>query len=152
MRLRFGVILAYLLFSPSTYSQDSISFCDLLRNPAKYDGKEVIVRATWRYGFEWSQFDCIDCSTKGMTWLEISPELDEKSSRVLKHIPKAGIVNITVEGVFQSNGHFGHLNGYANQFIARRVSNVAIVSKGMKSLEDEQSAEKKWACRGKNPK
>jgi hypothetical protein len=152
MRLRCGVILAFLLFSPSSYSEDSILFCDLLRNPGKYDGKEVIVRATWRYGFEWSQFYCIDCSTKEMTWLKISSDLDDESSRVLKHIPKAGVVNITVEGVFQSHGHFGHLNGYPNQFIARKVRKAAVVSKGMRSPADEQSAEKKWACGAKNPK
>jgi hypothetical protein len=152
MRLRLGAILAFLLFVPSSHSQDSVSFCDLFRNPAKYDGKEVIVRATWRYGFEWSQFYCIDCSTKEMTWLEISPDLDEESSRVLKHIPKAGIVNITVKGVFQSKGHFGHLNGYPNQFIARKVSNAVVVSKHMKSLTDEENAEKRWACGGKNPR
>jgi len=87
-----------------------------------------------------------------MTWLEISPELDDRSTAVLKRTPKAGIVNITVQGVFQSGGHFGHLNSYPNRFVARRVSYFAIVSNGMKSLEDERNAEKQWVCRGSNPK
>jgi hypothetical protein len=152
MKLRFVVVLALSMFSPSTYSQETVSFCDLLRNPERYDGKEVIVRATWRYGFEWSQFYCIDCSPKQTTWLEISPGLDEESSRVLQRRPKAGIVNITVRGLFQSGGHFGHLNGYQNRFIARSVSNVAVVSKGMKSQADEQKAENQWACGGKKPR
>jgi hypothetical protein len=152
MKLRFVVVLALAMSSPSSYSQESISFCDLLRNPEKYDGKEVIVRATWRYGFEWSQFYCLDCSLKQPTWLEISSDLDEKSSQVLRRRPKAGIVNITVQGIFQSGGHFGHLNGYQNRFVAQRVSDVAVVSKGMKSPADEQSAERQWACGGKNPK
>lgn len=43
------------------YSETPVTFCDLLRNAEKYNGKEVTVRATWRYGFEWSQFYCLDC-------------------------------------------------------------------------------------------
>ncbi|HEY2823599.1 MAG TPA: hypothetical protein VGJ06_21315 [Candidatus Acidoferrum sp.] len=152
MKLRFVFVLALATFCNSSYSQESVSFCDLLRNPEKYDGKEVIVRATWRYGFEWSQFYCIDCLPKQTTWLEISPDLDEKSSRVLRRRPKSGIVNITVQGIFQSGGHFGHLNGYQNRFIAREVKDVVVVSSGMKSPENEQRVEKQWACGGTNPK
>jgi hypothetical protein len=87
-----------------------------------------------------------------MTWLEISPEMDDASSKALNRIPKAGIVNITVEGTFQTGGHFGHMNAYPNQFTARKVSRIAVVSKGMKALAKEQEAEKRWACGGSNPK
>jgi hypothetical protein len=153
MKLRLAFVVTVLILIPSGYSEQRITFCELLKDPEKYSDKEVTVRATWRYGFEWSQFYCIDCSPKEMTWLEISPELDEASNRVLRQVPKgAGIVNITVQGTYKSGGHYGHMNAYPNQFTARRLSQVAIVSKGMKGLAEEQQAERRWACGGSNPK
>jgi hypothetical protein len=54
--------------------------------------------------------------------------------------------------VFMSGGHYGHENGYRYQFVANKVTNVAVVIKGMKTLQEEQTAEKQWACGGTNPK
>jgi hypothetical protein len=88
-----------------------------------------------------------------MTWLDVSAELDDESTKALKRIPKgAGIVNITVQGTFRSGGHFGHLNGYPYEFIARKLSRITIVSKGMKGVKEEEEAERRWACGGSNPK
>lgn len=152
MRSPFALLVVFLVVA-SGDAQSPVTFCDLMRNSEKYNGKEVTVRATWRYGFEWSQFYCIDCSLKEMTWLDVSSDLDDASSRALKQIPKgAGIVNITVQGTFRSGGHFGHMNGYRNQFIARKVSQVKIVSRGMRGLAEEHEAEKRWACGGTNPR
>lgn len=78
--------------------------------------------------------------------------MDDASSKALKRIPTPGIVNITVEGTFQTGGHFGQMDAYPNQFTARRVSHIAAVSKGMKALAEEQEAEKRWACGGSNSK
>ena len=141
------------MLSPFGHAEPPTAFCDLLRNPEKYNGSEVTVRATWRYGYEWSQFYCLDCLDKGKAWLEMPYERDEASSKTLRAIPKgAGIVNVTVRGVFMSGGHFGHLNGYPYQIVARQVSNVAIVLKDMKNMAKEKEAEKQWACGGANPK
>jgi hypothetical protein len=153
MRLLIGFAIAVLLLIPFGFSEPPTTFCDLLRNPEKYDGKEVTVRATWRYGFEWSQFYCLDCLDKGRAWLEMPSDLDDVSTKILSRKPKgAGIVNLTVQGVFMSGGHFGHLNAYPYQLVARRVSNVAVVLSGMKDAAKEKEAEKRWACGGANPK
>ena len=56
---------------------DSVTFCDLVRNPDKYDGQEVSVRATYRYGFEWQELYCLDCKDKGKAWLEVPFDLDD---------------------------------------------------------------------------
>jgi len=133
--------------------QSSVAFCDLLRNPAQYDGKEVRVRATYRYGFEWSQLYCIDCIDKGKAWLKFSDNLDEASQRSLRKLPKgAGIANLTVQGVFSSVGTFGHSNGYRYQILASKISDVSVIQKGMQAPEMEQKAENRWACGGTNPK
>jgi hypothetical protein len=145
-------VTIFLLLSSNRISETSVTFCDLLRNPEKYNGKVVTVRATWRYGYEWSQFYCLDCLDKGKAWLDTSNEMDDASIRTLKRTPGSGIVNLTVEGVFMSGGTFGHLNGYPYQLVAHRVSNLAIVVRGMKDAAKEKEAEKRWACGGTNPK
>jgi hypothetical protein len=153
VRFLIAFATAVLVLVPFGFSDPPTTFCDLLRNPEKYNGKEVTVRATWRYGYEWSQFYCLDCLDKGRAWLEMPFDLDDASMKALRRTPKgAGIVNLTVEGVFMSGGRFGHLNGYPYQLVARRVSKVAIVLSGMKGPAKEKEAEKRWACGGTNPK
>ena len=128
------------------------TFCDLLRNPDKYNGKEVTVRATYRYGFEWQQLYCLDCVEKGRAWLEIPGDGDESLDRSLRRTPKAGIVNLTVQGLFLSGSTYGHMNGYSYQITAHKISSVVVLLKGIKSREEEQRVEKRWACGGTNPK
>ena len=106
------------LLAAAVQSQASVSFCDLVRSPEKYDGKVVSIRATYRYGFEWQQLYCIDCLDRGKAWLEIPPDLDNTSDKALRRAPKgAGIVNLTVQGVFVSGGRFGHMNRYPYKFV-----------------------------------
>lgn len=151
-KLFLGTIL-FLCSSLGAVPQNHSSFCDLLRAPERYDGKEVTVRATYRYGFEWQQLYCLDCLDKGRAWLTIPNDLDDDSARALRRAPRgAGIVNLTVQGILKSGGSYGHLNGYRYEFVAHRISQVATVSKGMKSPEEEREAEKRWACGGTNPK
>ena len=141
------------LLATAVQSQTPVSFCDLVRNPEKYDGKVLSVRATYRYGFEWQQFYCLDCLDRGKAWLEIPSDLDNTSEKALRRAPKgAGIVNLTVEGVFVSGGRFGHMNGYPYKFVVHKVRDVAVVLKGMKGLAEEEKAEKQGACGGSNPK
>lgn len=152
MRFLTGIVIVAAMLIPSKPLQPDISFCELLKNPEQYNGKEVTVRATWRYGYEWSDFYCLDCLDQGKTWLQVPSNLDDASTKALRRIPKAGIVNITVRGIFMSNGHFGHLNGYPYQLVTQRVSNAAVILSGMKDAAQEKQAEKKWACGGENPK
>jgi len=134
---------------PETY----VSFCDLVKNPRLYNEKEVTVRATYKYGFEWQFLYCLTCLDSGKVWLEIPSDLDDASVKALNRAPKgSGTINITVQGVFMSGGSYGHLNCCPYKFVAHRVSNVSVVIKGMKSLDKEERAEKKWACGGSNPK
>jgi len=50
----------------------TVAFCQLLRNPDSYDGKEVRFRATYRYGFEASEFFDPGCfgDEKFTNWVE----------------------------------------------------------------------------------
>ena len=134
-------------------SPPTVSFCELVNNPEQYNMKKVTVRATYKYGYEWSYLYCLSCIDKGRVWLEFPFNLDDSATKALKRGPKgAGTVNVTVQGTFIKCGNCGHQNGYPFEFVAKNASNVAVVIKGMKSLDEEQRAEKQWACGGTNPK
>ena len=143
--------IVFLIATGGVHPQSRVTFCDLVRNPEKYNGQEVRIRATWRYGFEWSQLYCLECLDKGKAWLEMHPDLDEASERSLKRAPKAGIVNLTVRGVFLSGDTYGHQNAYCYKIVASKISDVAVIWKGTKPGK-EQEAERRWACGGTNPK
>jgi len=153
MRILSRVLLILFLSESVADSDARISFCDLVRNPGKVNGKEVTIRATHRYGFEWEELYCLDCLDKGKAWLEIPADIDDASQKALKRAPKgAGIINLTVSGTFMSGSTYGHLNGYRYKFVAKKITDVSVILKGMKSPAEEKEAEKHWACGGTNPK
>jgi hypothetical protein len=139
-----------LLLTSSALSAPTVQFCELMQHPDEYNGKLVNVRATWIYGFEWSYLHCLGCD--GRVWLDTS-ELDEQSEKALRHTPKgAAIVNVDIEGIFQSGGRFGHMNGYQYQLRAHTMANPAVISKGMRGREKEVEIERNCACGGAKPR
>jgi hypothetical protein len=126
-----------------------MKLCELIRYPEKYTGKLVKVRATWVYGFEWSYLHCLDC--QGLVWLDTSG-LDALSEKTVRHTPKAGIVNIDVEGVFQAGSAFGHQGAYKYELKAQTIANPAVISKGIKSSDKQLEIERKFACGGVKPR
>lgn len=128
-------------------------FCEVLKNPEQYDEKEVVLRATWKYGFEWSYLYCVSCRDAGKVWLDFSDDIDDASRRVVEAAPKdAAIVNLTLAGLFKTGRGYGHMGGYPHKFIARKAWDVVVISRGMKSPEKEKEIEAKSACGGSNPK
>jgi hypothetical protein len=142
MRLPIGLVVAVLMIVPTAFSELPATFCDLLRNPEKYNEKEVMVRATWSKGYEWSDFYCLDCSDEGSVWLDFGVELDDASKKAIRQIPRYATANLTVQGVFMSGGLYGHKNHYHYQLVARRVSNAAIVWSGTPFTAAEKEAVK----------
>lgn len=152
MKLLTAVIII-LFLTCGVHSQSPITFCDLVRNPEKYTGKQVTVRATYRYGFEWSELYCLDCLDQGKVWLDMPIELEDTSAKTLKKLPKgAGIVNLTVQGVFVSGSTFGPSNSYRYKIEPSKISDVVVLQKGMKSPKEEKDIEKRYACGGTDPK
>ncbi len=88
-----------------------------------------------------------------MAWLAIPIDLDDLSEKAVKKMPKgAGIVNLTIEGIFEFGSTYGHLNAYRYQITAQKIRNVEVVLKGMKDIAQEKKAEERWACGGTSPK
>jgi hypothetical protein len=102
-------------------SVPTISYCELLREPALYQGKLVRVAATWNYGFEWSYLYHRQCMSRvNKAWVEFVDE-DEgcpQTNKVSKKL-KDGFDNkadVIVVGTLSGGGGYGHMNGYQYQF------------------------------------
>src|SRR5258708_16468827 len=82
------VVVLGLFLSVSALPEPQVTFCELVRNPELYNGKEVTVRATYKYGFEWQMLYCLDCLDKGKAWLELPIDFDYASVNALNPPPK----------------------------------------------------------------
>lgn len=109
----------------------TVEYCALIKDPEKYDGKEVTVRAAYRYGFEWSEIFCLNCRKKGKTWLEIDEDnITKNSKKTLKKFPRDdGTINALFTGTFESSkGPFGD-GGYRFRFEVKDISQAELVTK-----------------------
>jgi hypothetical protein len=114
------------LRAPATYSATSV--CGLLRNRDAFEGRQVTVVGTYRYGFEWQELYCLDCVIIGRIWVEWSD--DESVARGLSGLPKhAGTANVVVAGIFESGGGYGHEGGYPAQIADAKPLRVEFVSR-----------------------
>jgi hypothetical protein len=151
----FGLLVGLILAQTCVTAEERverIDFCEVLKDPRQYGGKEITVRATYFYWFEMSDLYCLSCQDKGKFWLSISSDLDRDSESELRKAPESGIVNLTVTGKFETGGTYGHLNGYQHELTATRVRNLVVLAKGLQSPEQRKQTETKWACGGRSPK
>lgn len=130
-----GLILLPFLWQAALGQENNnlmtVEYCDLVKNPEKYDGKEVAVRATYRYGFEWQEMFCLDCRDMGKTWLEIDEDnITKKSKKILKKFPKDdGTINALFTGTFDSSkGSYGD-GGYRFRFVLKEISQAKLLTK-----------------------
>lgn len=153
--LKFSILFFVLLFSISVFGQQAkrktseqiadVNFCYLLKNPDAYKDKTVRVKATYRYGFEWSELYCSNCIGKGQVWVDFTESFSENSKKKYrKKLNENGdggrTVNVTFVGKFLAQGRYGHMNGYPFNFIVEKVENAEIIYKYspvFNSLPDE---------------
>jgi len=108
-----------------------VDYCELLQNPAEFDGKRVTIKATFRYGFEWQEIFCLSCRDLAKTWLEIDDDTISASARkALKKFPKnEGTVTADFSGTFESSkGPYGD-GSYRFRFILEDIRQPEVVSK-----------------------
>lgn len=124
-----------------------VAYCDLVNNPEKYDGKEVTVRAIYRYGFEWQEIFCLECRKVGKTWLEFDDDAAAQYKAALKKFPKhQGTVNAVITGIFQSSkGPFGD-GGYRFRFVVKGINSVEVITKSGWDPEHLPSTSRKKVC------
>jgi hypothetical protein len=56
-------VLFALLFARLAAGADAVRLCDVLKNPNQYEGKELIISAGFRVGYEWQALVCYDCTS-----------------------------------------------------------------------------------------
>jgi hypothetical protein len=132
-----------------TASYTPVSYCELIRHPAEYDGKRVAVRATYRYGFEWQELFGLKCRDTGKTWLEFETETAATVRRALSKAPQhQGTLNATFYGTFRgTKGPYGD-GGYPFRFDVKSVRAVEVVSKDGWAPERLSASEQQKLCQG----
>jgi len=129
----------------SGYTQ--VAYCDLIRNPDQYDGKDVAVSASYRYGFEWQEIFCMKCRDQAKTWLEFDRENIPALRRTLRKAPShEGLINAIFYGTFQGKrGPYGD-GGYSYRFDVKFLKDVKSVYRDGRSPTLLPSNAQKQIC------
>jgi len=122
------VVAAAVASSNSTLSQATtpepvtVSYCDLIQNPAAYDRKIVRTNAVYRFGFEWAELYCLNCyDGNHRTWVDFEDELCRGSKRIKAHGNIGRTVAVQIVGTFYgSGGRYGD-GGYHYKFVVRCI-------------------------------
>jgi hypothetical protein len=105
-----------------------VAYCDLIHGPKKYGGKLVRTNVTYRYGFEWAEFYCLDCSEgEGRTWVSFEEELCKKSKKIKSNGFAGRTVNMQVVGTFVGPGAYGHMGAYQFKFVVRCIEKAETI-------------------------
>jgi len=100
-----GCAMGYGATPPPT----SALYCALADDPSLFVGKQIVVRAVYRYGFEIQRLDPTECcpGKKSKIWVEIGL-MDAQSKRIFNKFPKGtGLALATFSGKFEVGGPFG---------------------------------------------
>src|ERR1051325_610148 len=103
---------------PSTASETpTVAYCDIIR-----------INVTYRFGFEWSEFYCLDCwDGEHRTWVDYADELCLKSKKIKDNGDIGRTVNVQVVGRFYSGDRYGD-GGYQFKFVVSCVEKAKTIS------------------------
>ena len=119
-----------------------VSYCELIRHAKQYDGKDVSVRAAYRYGSESQEMFATKCRDQGKTWLEFKAGTLGNAAR------HQGTFNATFYGTFHATKGRHDDGGYDFRFDAKSVKAVKIVSTNGSAPELLPARERKRLLRG----
>lgn len=109
-----------------------VNYCNLVDTPDKFNQREIILSATYRYGFEQSELYCLGCEDSGSTWVEFDESFKKSTkSKYRKMVRKNGFrgrtVNVEAIGIFYSGGGYGD-GSYSNKFVIKSLRKAEIVA------------------------
>ena len=103
----FGNIYAKQIFAQEKFKNIStVNLCDLIENSAEYQNKVIRIKATYRYGYHYSELFCSDCWTrdKGRIYVFFDEAWQENSKpdliNILTNKGDEKTINVTFIGLF----------------------------------------------------
>lgn len=110
----------------------TVSFCELLKYPERYDQKTIQIQAVYRYGFEWSELYCLSCSELGKVWVNFdesfkSQTKPEVAQKISPNGRKGRTVNISATGKFMASERYGHMRRYKYKFVITSLEDAEIL-------------------------
>jgi len=155
MLARIAAICLYSLISLNGSAQQQqssapqdITYCELAANPTRFAGKEVRVKAIYRYMFEVQSLESPVCCprSEGKIWGEISPDLEGRSLELFKRFPEGmGLVLGVFVGTIRTGDAYGD-GSYRSELLVNRIQELIHISKSPRQQDNPA-----WApanCKG----
>jgi hypothetical protein len=148
-------LLLVLLFARLAIGAEVVRLCDVLRTPAQYQRRELIITAGFRVGYEWQVLVCYDCPSNGCNgdcaklydvWVDFEHGV-KGSSKLPKRAAFDQLEKVTFQGTFQGPGTYGHLGGYRYQFNVNEIKAATRVWKLNPKENDASAKVKASLCR-----
>jgi hypothetical protein len=108
-----------------------VSYCDLIKSPLSFSGKQIRVRAIYKYGFEIQRLDPpVCCPERGTEiWVETEGNLEGNSRKLFRKFPKGmGLALATFVGTFESGGPYGD-GGYPFKLTVDQIEKLEATAK-----------------------
>ena len=148
-----------LLLARLAAGAEAVHLCDVLKNPNQHEGKELVISAGFRVGYEWQVLVCYDCTST-----TTSKECNNQCGQIydvwvnFKHgvqgaskLPKVKafdqLEKVTFQGTFEGPGTYGHLGGYRYQFNVTEVKVAVRVWKLSRKENDAPPDVKASVCK-----
>ncbi|HEY4642195.1 MAG TPA: hypothetical protein VII75_12685 [Thermoanaerobaculia bacterium] len=159
MNRRVLTLLLLIGCAAAIHAQPAVSICDVIADPAKYDGKVVQVRGTYFVAFEAAVLQDARCG-RSSVWVHFDEHVtgSEKWARAMPHRDRhtcqggnavfyeSTEVRVTFTGRLdarkRSQPGFGHLNAYDFQLHVTaidRIGSVAALGRGYEMPEGQFS-------------
>ncbi|HVA16174.1 MAG TPA: hypothetical protein VMV59_00525 [Candidatus Dormibacteraeota bacterium] len=133
MRFYFATLVVLLLGCCTAYPKDKpdnapkeITYCQLARDPAAFSGKQIRVRAIYKYMFEMSRLKSPTCCAERDVpiWVDFDEKLGGNSRKLFRRFPKGmGLVLATFAGRFEGGGPYGD-GGYRFKFTVDEIEKL----------------------------
>lgn len=119
-----------------------VSFCELIKNPEKFEKKVIRVKAIYGYGFEWSNLYSSKCSTEKVILVETDKKKCENAGQI-DEMDFAGmggrVVGVVAVGIFtKEEKHFGAIGKSDYVFRVKCFEKAKMLSRLPQSLKPEQ--------------
>lgn len=124
---------------PAKESQPlSVNFCDLVKSPKGFDGREVRVKAVYRYGEEWSELYSLRCVSEKVWETGVwaagtrascqNPDVPAEELSRSGATPNGRAVGVVVVGTFHASERgYGHMKGFAYELEIKCVERAEVL-------------------------